>query len=174
MSWVQSKAKSLKRIQRYVTHLRPEARLRDRSGFNILKPQSDGHSDFNGIRCWKNSRQSWTQKGKKGGGKRDLRSIPTALMIDCISEQPYPDAALHKLINSRRKRAGPMILIMQQRVLAKAVTSSRNKNSGDRAWENIEEHFHPCSHLDFSNPTLQSSLVHILIYFHCKIKTSSS
>ena len=49
-------------------------------------------------------------------------------MIDCISEQPYPDAALYKLINSRRKRAGPTILIMTQRVVAKASALSRNKN----------------------------------------------
>ena len=59
------------------------------------------------------------KKEKKNGGTLHLRSIPTALMIDCISEQPYPDAALYKLINSRRKRAGPTILIMTQRVVQK-------------------------------------------------------
>ena len=66
---------------------------------------------------------------KKSGGTLHLRSIPTALMSDCISEQPYPDAALHKLINSRRKRAGLMILIMTQQVAAKAIASSKNKNT---------------------------------------------
>ena len=68
------------------------------------------------------------KKEKKSGGTLHLRSIPSALMIDCISEQPYPDAALHNLINSCEKRAGPMILIMSKRVVAKAITSSRSEN----------------------------------------------
>ena len=63
-----------------------------------------------------------SKRNKKSGGTLHLRSIPTALMRDCISEQPYPDAALHKLINSRRKRAGPMILIMTQQAVANAIT----------------------------------------------------
>ena len=63
------------------------------------------------------------------GGTLHFRSIPTALMSDCISEQPYPDAAVHKLINSRQKRAGLMILIMTRQVAAKAIASSRNKNT---------------------------------------------
>ena len=124
------------------------------------------------------------KKEKKSGGTLHLRSIPTALMIDCISEQPYPDAALHNLINSCEKRAGPMILIMSKRVVAKAITSSRSENckllKAKFTYENllqiyqckarrlglksIKECFCTYNYIDSRYQQLKENLIHIFIF----------